>query len=63
MRLLIVLFAIVLLMIIGGWLVVDFRKDSATVEVRTDKMKHDASAVVEQASENLKNASEAINRP
>ncbi len=63
MRLLIVLFLIVLLMIIGGWLVVDFRKDSASVEIRTDKMKHDTSEAVEQASKNLKKAGEAINRP
>jgi len=56
MRILIVFLLIVLLMIIGGWLVVDFRDHSATVEIRTDKIKHDTSEAIDQASENLRNA-------
>lgn len=63
MRLLIILFAIVLLMIIGGWLVVDFRKDATTIEIRTDKMKQDASEAVEQASDRLNRVGEKIDHP
>ncbi len=63
MRFFIVLFVIFVVLIIGGWLVIDFRKDATTVEFRTDKMKHDASTVVEKASENLKKAGDAITSP
>ncbi len=63
MRLLIVILILAVLMIIGGWLVVDFRNNSATVELRTEKIKQDTSGAVNQASENLKRAGEAINRP
>ncbi len=63
MRPLIVLVLLILLMIVGGWLVVEFRSNSATVEFRTDKIKQDTSEAVNHASENLKKMGEAIHRP
>ncbi len=63
MRFLFVLMLLLLLMIIGGWLVIDFSGDSTKVEIRTGKIKQDASEAVEQASQNLEKAGEAIKGP
>jgi Na+-transporting methylmalonyl-CoA/oxaloacetate decarboxylase gamma subunit len=63
MRFLIVLIILVVLMVIGGWLVIDFTDNSAKVEVQTDKIMQDTSEAVEQVSENFKKAGEAISQP
>ncbi len=63
MRLLIVLFVIVVLMVLGGWIVFDVRNNSATIEVQTEKIQQDTSQAVEQASDSLRKAGESIKRP
>ena len=63
MRLLIVLFVIVVLMVLAGWIVFDVRNNSATIELQTEKIQQDTSQAVEQAGDSLRKAGESIKRP
>ena len=60
MRFLIVVVLVIVLLVIGGWLVINIKGNSATIELQTDKIKHDTSTAVEKTGQTLKRAGEAI---
>ncbi len=61
MRTLLFIVVIVLLLSLAGWLVFDFSGNSASVEVRTDKIRQDTEDVVDKSKELLHQAEQEIN--
>ncbi len=60
MRALIILAVILAVMFFAGWLVVSNSGDSASLEIRTDKIKEDTAEVVENTKEVFSEAGERI---
>ncbi len=62
MRALLVLVLIVVLMAMGGWLVFNFGNNSASVEIRTDKIERDTSQAVEKTKDLLHRAENGLDK-
>lgn len=62
MRALLILLIIVVLMAMGGWLVLNIGSNSASIELRTDKIKQDTSQAVENTKEMFNRAENGIDK-
>ena len=60
MRALLIIVVVVVLLAIAGWLTFDFSSNSASVEVRTDKIQQDTEKIVEGSKQLMNKADEQL---